>query len=437
MSSAEKGRTEVVMPQLSDSMEQGTILTWLIADGAAVSAGQELVEIETDKATMTYEAEIDGTLEVVVAAGTTVAVGEVIARLGDGARAAPKPGDGDASRVVPEAENGGAAASNGGHPAPPAELRPAATPAAGHQSGLTGHSGAQVLATPMARRIAAEHGIAVGELRGSGPRGRVVRADVQRAAGIEPSATAPPSRSSASAPAPPTAADGDERVTPSRLQALIARRMAEAKATVPHFQVQTEVEMTAALQFRAQLKAIAAAREQAAPSLNDLIVKACALALRSFPRANGSYLDGGFTLHARVNVGVAVAAQDALIVPVVHDADTRTLGEIATVTRELAAAVRDGTVTAPQLSGATFTVSNLGMFGMTAITPVIDPPQAAILGVGTIRDALGRDAQGAIVDRRLLTLTLSCDHRILYGADAARLLAAVRDLLQAPAGLAL
>jgi pyruvate dehydrogenase E2 component (dihydrolipoamide acetyltransferase) len=191
------------------------------------------------------------------------------------------------------------------------------------------------------------------------------------------------------------------------------------------------------LQFRAQLKAIAAAREQAAPSLNDLIVKACALALRSFPRANGSYLDGGFTLHARVNVGVAVAAQDALIVPVVHDADTRTLGEIATVTRELAAAVRDGTVTAPQLSGATFTVSNLGMFGMTAITPVIDPPQAAILGVGTIRDALGRDAQGAIVDRRLLTLTLSCDHRILYGADAARLLAAVRDLLQAPAGLAL
>jgi pyruvate dehydrogenase E2 component (dihydrolipoyllysine-residue acetyltransferase) len=214
--------------------------------------------------------------------------------------------------------------------------------------------------------------------------------------------------------------------------------MAESKATIPHFQVQTEVEMTQALAFRAQLKAtLAAARDTPAPSFNDLIVKASALALRRFPRANGSYVDGRFALHGAVNVGIAVAGDDALVVPVLHGADGLTLGEIAARTRELAAAVRDGTVTPPQLSGGTFTVSNLGMYGMTAITPVVNPPQAAILGVGAIRDVLARGESGEIVDRSLLTLTLSCDHRILYGADAARFLAAIRDLLQQPAGLAL
>jgi pyruvate dehydrogenase E2 component (dihydrolipoamide acetyltransferase) len=213
--------------------------------------------------------------------------------------------------------------------------------------------------------------------------------------------------------------------------------MAEAKATIPHFQVQTEVEMTAALAFREQLKRIAAERDQPVPSLNDLIVKACALSLRRFPRANGSYVDGGFRLHARVNVGIAVAADDALVVPVIHDADTRRLSEIAATARELAAAVRDGSVTPPQLSGATFTVSNLGMYGMTAITPVINPPQAAILGVGAIREVLVRAGSGEIVDGRLLTLTLSCDHRILYGADAAQFLGEIRMSLESPAALAL
>jgi pyruvate dehydrogenase E2 component (dihydrolipoamide acetyltransferase) len=213
--------------------------------------------------------------------------------------------------------------------------------------------------------------------------------------------------------------------------------MAESKATVPHFQVQTEVEMGAALAFREQLKTLTAGSELAAPSLNDLIVKACALALRRFPRANGSYADGRFVLHDAVNVGIAVAAEEALVVPVLHGADVLTLGQIGKRTRELAAAVRDGTVTPPQLSGGTFTVSNLGMYGMTAITPVVNPPQAAILGVGAIREVLARDADGAIVDRRLITLTLSCDHRILYGADAARFLGAIRELLEQPAGLAL
>ena len=213
--------------------------------------------------------------------------------------------------------------------------------------------------------------------------------------------------------------------------------MAEAKATIPEFQVQTEVEITGAVEFRAQLKEIASSQGVTAPSLNDLIVKACAACLRRHPRANGSYVDGGFELHERVNVGFAVAADDALVVPVIHDADVRTLGQIATLSRRLAESVRAGTITPPELSGATFTVSNLGMYGMTAITPVINPPQAAILGVGAIREVLARGADGEIVDRQLLTLTLSCDHRILYGADAAQFLAAIRAVLESPAALAL
>jgi pyruvate dehydrogenase E2 component (dihydrolipoamide acetyltransferase) len=422
--------TDVLMPRLSDSMEEGTILSWLIDDGGEVRAGQELAEIETDKATMTYEAEEAGVLAIVAAEGSTVAVGEVIARVGEGSTP-------DAEESAPDAER---EIDREPH-------EPAPQPSNGHRE--------DVAATPMARRIAAIHGVALGQLQGTGPRGRVVKTDVMRAAGIDPEPETAPTRPSPAraqaAPVAPAPHEGDqvgdrdqqashsdlETVAPTRLQATVARRMAEAKATIPHFQVQTEVEMTAALAFREQLKRIVAAREQPAPSLNDLIVKACALALRRAPRANGSYADGGFRLHARVNVGIAVAADDALVVPVVHDADTRTLGEIAATTRELAAAVRDGSVTPAQLSGATFTVSNLGMFGMTAITPVINPPQAAILGVGAIRETLARGEGGEIVDRRLLTLTLSCDHRILYGADAARFLGDIRALLENPAGLLL
>jgi pyruvate dehydrogenase E2 component (dihydrolipoamide acetyltransferase) len=208
--------------------------------------------------------------------------------------------------------------------------------------------------------------------------------------------------------------------------------MSEAKATIPHFQVQTEVVMDPAVAFRAEIKNAGADP----PSLNDLIVKAAALSLRAHPLANGSYRDGHFELHSRVNVGIAVAAQRTLVVPTIFDADQKSLGTIATVSRRLAERVRDGDVSPAELSGATFTVSNLGMYGMTAITPVINPPQAAILGVGATRGTLAR-VDGEIVDRQLMTLTLSCDHRILYGADAAEFLSAIRDLLERPVRLAL
>jgi pyruvate dehydrogenase E2 component (dihydrolipoamide acetyltransferase) len=407
--------TEIAMPQLSDSMEQGLVLQWLIEDGDEVKVGDELVEIETDKATMTYESEVAGTLHIVVAEGTTVAVGETIATVG----AAEEPDPAGSAETQPPAA--AAPASNGR--APSTDRAPA---------------------TPVARRLANAHGVELASLRGSGPRGRITKADVLDAAGLEapapPAPARPPAPERPSPAATPAAAGNGNRAGRveelTRLQQVVARRMAEAKSTIPHFQVQTEASFDEALALRERLKQTAATLDRPAPSVNDLIVKACALALRRHPHANGSYRDGRFELHERVNVGVAVAADGALVVPTVFDADAKSLGAIAAETRRLAERVRGGEVTPPELSGATFTVSNLGMYGMTAITPVINPPQAAILGVGAARSTLARDEHGEIVDRSLLTLTLSCDHRILYGADAARFLAEVRALLEAPLQLA-
>jgi pyruvate dehydrogenase E2 component (dihydrolipoamide acetyltransferase) len=419
--------SQINMPKLSDSMVEATILTWLKQDGDQVQAGEDLVEIETDKATMTYQADASGILRIVAAEGTTLRVGAPIARLAEPTDA-PVTTDGSSPRT-----------SETKLRAPDVELI-AAAPVAGNG----GPAGMSFKATPLARRVAQAHGVALEEVRGSGPLGRITRTDVLANAGLPPTPSPLPAPSSPSpASAPPSAmssalpAVGPEDVTvqePTRLQQVIARRMAEAKATIPEFEVQTEVIMDEAIALRGELKALAGG--DPIPSFNDIIIKACAVALRRHPRVNASYRDGHFELHRRVNVGFAVATTDALLVPILADADTKSLGAIARETRHLAERVRSGEVTPPELSGGTFTVSNLGMFGMTAIRPVINPPQAAILGVGAMRSVLARvDAE--IVDRTLMTLTLSSDHRILYGSDAALFLAEVRDLLEAPLRIAL
>jgi pyruvate dehydrogenase E2 component (dihydrolipoamide acetyltransferase) len=221
----------------------------------------------------------------------------------------------------------------------------------------------------------------------------------------------------------------------SKLQETVARRMAESKATAPHFYLQAEVDMSRAVEARSLLKS--AAREgEVVPSFNDMVVKACALALREHPRANGAYRDGRFELYSRVNVGVAVAARDSLVVPTVFDADRKGLRQIASDSRALAERVRDGSITPPELSGATFTVSNLGMYGIDSFSAVINPPQAAILAVGAIAErAVSRD--GELGTAHLMSVNLACDHRILYGAEGAEFLARVRTLLEEPLLLAL
>jgi pyruvate dehydrogenase E2 component (dihydrolipoamide acetyltransferase) len=239
----------------------------------------------------------------------------------------------------------------------------------------------------------------------------------------------------AEAPGPETAKGQVAYEELSKTQQVIARRMAESKATAPHFYLRASVDMSQAVEGRQKLKALAA-EDSIVPSFNDMVVKACALALREHPRANGAYRDGRFELYSRVNVGVAVAAKDALVVPTVFDADSKGLRQIASESRELAQRVREGQITPPELSGATFTVSNLGMYGIDGFSAVINPPQAAILAVGAIEERpVVRD--GEIATAHLMQVDLACDHRILYGAPAAEFLARIRALLEEPLSLAL
>ncbi len=411
------------MPRLSDSMEEGTILTWLKQVGDEVAVGEELVEIETDKANMAYEADVAGTLtEILAPEGETLAIGAPIAVVGDPNGTAPE------AAAAPEPET-----------APPPAAGQVPEPVTGERSSLVRHTrpndecapvgeaGERVKASPVARRLASERGIDLATLTGSGPGGRIVKKDVEVAA-----ATTEPAGGTAAA----ETAKGETTVQElTKLQEVVARRMSESKATAPHFYLEATVDMSAAVEGRKRLKA-ATPEGNAVPSFNDMVVKACALALREFPKANGAYKDGRFELYSRVNVGVAVAAQDALVVPTVFDADRKGLSQIAADARALAAKVRDGSITPPELSGGTFTVSNLGMFGVRSFGAVINVPQAAILAVGEISERpVVRD--GAIATAQLMDVTLACDHRILYGAEGAEFLARVRALLEEPLSLAL
>jgi pyruvate dehydrogenase E2 component (dihydrolipoamide acetyltransferase) len=432
--------SDIVMPRLSDTMEEGTILRWLKADGEQVARGEELAEIETDKATMTYESDQAGVLRIVAAEGDTLPVGEVIAHVaeaGQGVGTAPasppaRTDEGPASSGPAGARATGEPAAAGGSAAAaaPSEVSPAAQ-----------DDGERVKASPLARRIARDSGVDLHGVTGSGPAGRIVKADVEGAsagaagAGVPSAGAAPADVAGAAVEAVTTAKGETTAVELSRTQQTIARRMAESKATIPDFTLQTDVDMEECVRLRAELKRAASA-ELGTPTYNDMVVKASALALREHPRANGSYRDGRLQLYSRINVGVAVAAQHALVVPTVFDADEKSLGEIARETRALAERVRAATITPPELGGGTFTVSNLGMYGVRSFAAIINPPQAAILSVGSLEPRpVARD--GEVVVRHTMTLTLACDHRILYGADAAQLLARVRELLESPSALTL
>jgi pyruvate dehydrogenase E2 component (dihydrolipoamide acetyltransferase) len=448
---------EIVMPRLSDSMEEGTVLRWLKGVGDQVAIGDELVEIETDKANMVYESDLDGTIvEVFAQEGDTLPVGDPIARVGDASEVVSGNGGGagaasPAGRAGAETE---ARAPDADQPAiglrePAGAAAPAPPPGSATQADAPSSPAAvggdgRVKASPIAKRIALDRGLDLQGLAGSGPGGRIVKADVERAlaAGV---AAAPAAPAAAAAPAgptpgvaekPETAKGGVEVVELTKLQQTVARRMAESKATAPHFYLQAEIDMSAAVDGRATLKAQAKEGESV-PTFNDMVVKACALALREFPRANGAYRDGRIELYSRINVGVAVAAQDALVVPTVFDADLKGLRQISTETRALASRVRDGSITPPELSGGTFTVSNLGMYGVSNFSAVINTPQAGILAIGELKAKPVVTDSGEIEARQLMGVTLACDHRILYGADGAQFLARVREFLESPLGLAL
>ena len=367
----------VPMPRLSDAGEEATIVRWLVADGAEVRAGDDLVEIETDKATMTYQAEASGTLRHRQPEGATVRLGEPIASIGeDGGEAAPA-----APTPAAVAEPALAAA------APAAAAQPVAAAGRPRESG-------RVRASPRARAVAQRLGVDLAALAGTGPGGRIVSGDVDRHASAAP-APEP-------APAPDAARNGDAHETTwssglSATQRTIARRMVEAKAA-PEFVAERDVDVGAVLAERTRLRE----RELPVPSLNDVLVKAVALALREHPRVNASWRDDVIVEHHRIHVGIAVAAPGTLLVPVVRDADRLSLAELGRTTRDLAERARAGKLASEELRGGTFTVSNLGMLGVDAFTAILNPPQAAILAVGATREVpalagrrAGRPPRGA------------------------------------------
>jgi len=446
------------MPRLSDSMEEGTILTWLKQVGDEIAVGDELVEIETDKANMAYESDVAGTLQEILAQeGETLPIGSPIARIGEnGAGSNGEVEDGEGQSAGPAGP-----VTAGDPPSPPVAkassgMVPPAVPPAGEASeadaegqaevaadGNGDGSGERVKASPLARRLAEDKGLDLKALHGSGPGGRIIKHDVEEAETSSSAAPAPSTQPEGAGvatgpvgqqPSSGTAKGETEVQEPNKLQQTIARRMAESKATAPHFYLTIEIEMGKAVEARAAIKA--ASKGDVVPSFNDMIVKACAIALREFPKANGAYRDGRYELYSRVNIGVAVAAEEALVVPTVFDADRKGLRQIGADTRAVAAKVRDGSVTPPELSGGTFTVSNLGMYGIDEFDAVINMGQAAILAVGAIREVPAVRG-GEVVPAQLMKATLSCDHRILYGAEGAEFLARVKQLLEEPVSLAL
>ncbi|MEV0399352.1 dihydrolipoamide acetyltransferase family protein [Actinoallomurus sp. NPDC050550] len=417
--------SDILMPRLSDTMEEGVISAWHKKPGDKVTAGDSLVDIETDKALMEYEAYEDGVLgEILVAEGETASIGTPIATLVGAGETVP------AARQAPVAE--AASAATGQAAAAPAATvadAPTATaPAQAVETAPANGTRSRPPSSPLARRLARENDVDLTALTGSGPGGRIVRADIEAALKNAPAAPVPAPAPQASSPA--VAEDPDvERVPLSRIRKVTARRLTESMQTTPHFYLTRIVDVGALLTFR---KTLNEALNPAKVSVNDLIVKACATALRASPVLNVSFTEDALLVHKRVNVGVAVALEDGLVVPVIRDADRKSVSQIGEETRELAGRAREQRLTPQEMSGGTFTVSNLGMFGVDAFTAVINPPEAGILAVGATRKDVVVGDDGEFTARDRLTLTMSVDHRACDGATGAKFLGELAELLENP-----
>lgn len=437
---------EITMPRLSDTMQEGTIARWLKKPGDTVKKGDILGEIETDKATMDLEAYDSGVLEqILVQEGETVPIGQTIAVIGSGKGAAAAP----AKQEQAAAAKTSAQEQPAAPPAPAQAPQPAA--ASTQQMAQVSSDGAAVKASPLARRMAAEFGIDLSQLHGSGPGGRIVRDDIEdyreqqaakgpaAAASTAPGAPseAPPlptAPSPAAAPAPQPSVSAETTITPlTRVQALIARRLTEAKQTIPHFYVSSEVDMTEALIMRQTFNANAG-EGGVKVTVNDLIVKACALALEKFPEVNSSFKDNQLIQYKRINVGIAVDVPSGLVVPVIRDTNIKGVRSIAREAKALIEKARANKLAPTDLEGGTFSVSNLGMMDVSGFIAVINPPQSAILAVASSRKQFV-SIDGQPVIRDIMSMTLSADHRVLYGATVARFLQEVKRLLQNPYSL--
>ncbi len=432
---------EVSMPRLSDTMQEGTISHWIKKIGDEIKKGDILAEVETDKANMEVESYDTGILEkILVQEGETAPIGQAIAIIGSGQ------GTSTADTQKP-AQPAQATTTSQPHAQVSQEAAaassPAKTTASSGTNSSTASNGSRLKVSPLARRIAEEHGIDLSQVQGTGPGGRIVRDDLeellekQRAAPATTQPAAQAATQTAVEQAVPTAAQATpadtEVIALSSMQKTVARRLTESKQNVPHFYVSNEIDMTDALALRQTLNS-AAGEDGIKISVNDLIIKACALALEKNPEVNSSYKDGQFLRHKHINVGMAVDVPNGLVVPVIKEANIKGVRSIARESRQLIEKARANKLTLNDMSDGTFSVSNLGMMDVTEFSAVINPPEAAILAIGSTRKMFVPVNDEPVL-RSIMSTTLSADHRVLYGATIARFLQEVKRLLQNPYSL--
>ncbi|MBI4587862.1 MAG: 2-oxo acid dehydrogenase subunit E2 [Candidatus Rokubacteria bacterium] len=426
--------TKVVMPKLSEAMETGKVIKWLKEEGDRVEGGEIIAEIETDKADIELEAFGSGVLrKIVVPAGDRVPVGGLIAVIADpvdeiagvlaGAPApAPEPQAAPPAAAAPAPPVSPAPAPRPvAPPPPPRPMAPMPAP------GPVAVPGARVKASPLAKKIAARSGVDLRLVQGSGPGGRIVRRDVEAALTTAPS-PAPPPGVQPGCPASVALGVEHQDVPLSSIRAAIAKRMPLAKGPVPHFYLTSEIAMDRAWELRAQLNAL---EGQPKISLTDMIVKACALALTYHPGVNASFQGESIRVNYRVHMGLAVALDEGLITPVLRNCEAKSLAQIAVEGRDLVERARARRLRAPELSGATFSLSNLGMFDVEEFSAIINPPEGAILAVGAVK-VVPVVEDGRIGTSRRMKVTLSCDHRVMDGAMGARFLQDLKRLLEEP-----
>ena len=446
---------EVIMPKMGDAMEEGTLLKWLKSEGEEVSEGDPIAEIETDKVTMELEAEDAGTLAQLIASeGQDVPVGEAIAFIAGEGEEVPERG-GASEGAEQEEEEGGEGGEAQAQTATEteegaSEEQADSQPAAAADGQADGRADGQFRASPIVRRLAQENDLDLSKIDGSGPAGRIVERDVRAAmesgtaqrtedgaaeqadgqAEAQPEQAAQQGFQPARLPEP-TEAPGTQLVEPTRMMRVIGERMTEAKQHVPHFYATVEVKMDAAMALRKQLNA-QLEDEGLKLSVNDFVMKACAVALRNYPNLNALYTSKGIELHETVDMAMAVALDQGLITPVIRDIGSKGLAAISRESKDLATRAREGGLKPDEYQGGTITVSNMGMFGIESFTAIINPPQAAIIAVSSIERRPSYDENGEVVPASLMKLTLSADHRIANGRDGAMYMAEVKKTLENP-----
>lgn len=425
----------VTMPRLSDTMQQGTIVKWNVKEGQAVKSGDVIADIETDKATMELQSFDDGVVaSLPVAAGQSVPVGTVIMLI------AAKGEDLAAVKASGNTAKGAAVANTGGTPVPPVSGKGNVMAVAEPSAGTNGHAaGTRVFASPLAKKIAEESGVDLSRVQGSGPGGRIVRKDVEEALSGSPALRAGPMSPLALLPHPTSTSD--QLIPLSNMRRIIASRLVESKTTIPHYQVTVEVDMDALMTLRGQLNEQLVG-QGVKLSVNDFLVRACALAMHQHPFVNARWVDQGNQVAiqqlASVNIGVAIALPmergGGLVVGTIRQADQIGLRQISAESKRLSDKARAKGLAPDEMSDSTFTISNLGMFGVSHFTAIINPPNAAILAVGA---AIQRPVvkNGQVVPGYVMSMTMSSDHRVIDGAMAAQYLATVRESLEKPATL--